>query len=150
MEQNYNFKNNTRAKLQQYWNEAFKSANEDKMSTREFNLPLARIKRLMKVEEEVKMVASEVPILFSKVTEKFVEELTARAWINTEENKRRILQKIDLGAAVKTSDMFDFLIYIIPRSETMSGIDFDQRKYDNNVNLINEHIESEDEDDNVQ
>ncbi|EQB60485.1 hypothetical protein NAPIS_ORF01950 [Vairimorpha apis BRL 01] len=77
----------------------------------------------MKVEEGVRMVASEVPIIFSLVAEKFVEELTLRSWINTEENKRRILQLNDISVAVKTSEMYDFLIYIIPRSDISSVFD---------------------------
>lgn len=100
-----------------FWHQAFKAAADEKIFLKDLNLPLARIKRLMKVEEGVRMVASEVPVLFSMITEKFIEELTLRAWINTEENKRRILQKSDLTAAVKTSEMFDFLVYIVPRND---------------------------------
>ena len=37
-----------------------------------------------------------------------------RSWMNTEESKRRILQKSDISAAIKTSQMYDFLIYIVP------------------------------------
>ena len=63
------------------------------------------------------MVASEVPVLFSLVAEKFIEELTLRSWLNTEECKRRILQKNDISTAVKTSQMYDFLIFIVPSHE---------------------------------
>lgn len=104
-------------KINNFWHQTFKTAMEEKILLRDLNLPLARIKRLMKVEEGVRMVASEVPVLFSMITEKFIEELTLRAWMNTEENKRRILQKSDLAAAVKTSEMYDFLIYIVPRND---------------------------------
>ncbi|KAM0672448.1 subunit C of CCAAT-binding factor [Ordospora colligata] len=104
-------------RISKFWHQVFKESAEDRIILKELSLPLARIKRLMKVEEGVRMVASEVPILFSMVTEKFVEELTLRAWINTEENNRRILQKSDLTAAVKTSEIFDFLIYVVPRND---------------------------------
>lgn len=104
-------------KVAKFWHRTFKTAVEERIMLKDLSLPLARIKRLMKVEEGVRMVASEVPVLFSMITEKFVEELTLRAWINTEENKRRILQKSDLTAAVKTSEMYDFLVYIIPRND---------------------------------
>lgn len=110
-------------KIENFWHQAFKSASEDKINIKEIILPLARIKRLMKVEEGVRMVASEVPVIFSLVAEKFVEELTLRSWINTEENKRRILQLNDISVAVKTSEMYDFLIYIIPRSDISSVFD---------------------------
>lgn len=110
-------------KIEKFWKNTFRKATEEKMMLRDLTLPLARIKRLMKVEEGVRMVASEVPILFSKIAEKFIEELTFRAWINTEENKRRILQRGDISVAVKTSEMYDFLIYIVPRNDISNAFD---------------------------
>ncbi|KAM0674129.1 CCAAT- binding transcription factor component [Gurleya vavrai] len=139
------YKNNTRNRLHQFWNSMIRLAHNDKLYSKDFNLPLARIKRLMKVEENVKMMASEVPILFSKITEVFIEELTARAWFNTEDNKRRIVQRSDLSAAVRTSDMYDFLIYIIPRVDYMPGMDFDEDNYISNITQIETEDESIDE-----
>lgn len=40
-----------------------------------------------------------------------------RAWIHAEENKRRTLQRSDIASALSKSDMFDFLIDIVPREE---------------------------------
>lgn len=40
-----------------------------------------------------------------------------RAWIHAEENKRRTLQRSDIATAITKSDMFDFLIDIVPREE---------------------------------
>jgi histone H3/H4 len=110
-------------KIEKFWKNTFRKASEEKIMLKDLTLPLARIKRLMKVEEGVRMVASEVPILFSKIAEKFVEELTFRAWINTEENKRRILQRGDISVAVKTSEMYDFLFYIVPRNDISTAFD---------------------------
>lgn len=128
---NRSFKNKTKAIIENFWIRSLHRADTEIWTYKDLQLPLARIKRLMKVEEEVKMVASEVPILFSKVAEMFIEELTLRAWINTEENKRRILQKNDLSAAVKTSDVYDFLIFIVPRNE----LDPAYTAYDENHNF---------------
>lgn len=55
-------------------------------------LPLARIKKIMKLDEDVKMISAEAPLLFAKAAEIFIHELTLRAWIHTEDNKRRTLQ----------------------------------------------------------
>lgn len=55
-------------------------------------LPLARIKKIMKLDEEVKMISAEAPIIFAKAAEIFIQEVTIRAWLHTEENKRRTLQ----------------------------------------------------------
>ena len=55
-------------------------------------LPLARIKKIMKLDEEVKMISAEAPVIFAKAAEIFIHELTLRAWAHTEDNKRRTLQ----------------------------------------------------------
>lgn len=80
-------------------------------------LPLARIKKIMKQDGEVKMISAEAPILFSKAAEIFVSELSLRAWIHTEDNKRRTLQRNDIAMAITKYDQFDFLIDIVPRDE---------------------------------
>jgi nuclear transcription factor Y gamma len=80
-------------------------------------LPLARIKKVMKADSEVKMISAEAPILFAKGCDVFITELTMRAWIHAEENKRRTLQRSDIAAALAKSDMYDFLIDIVPREE---------------------------------
>ncbi|KAL0265546.1 UNVERIFIED_CONTAM: hypothetical protein PYX00_011258 [Menopon gallinae] len=108
-------------RIEKYWISMDNRATNEPLDYKNIHLPLARIKRLMKVEEGVKMVASEVPILFSKVTENFIEELALRSWINTDENKRRILQRNDILAAIKTSDVYDFLIYIVPKSSALDN-----------------------------
>ena len=99
-------------------------ASED-VDVRALELPLARIKKIMKIDDEVEcqlggrrcMVSSEAPVLFAKACEIFVLELTERAWTVTQENKRRTLQRSDVCAAVARSDMYDFLIDIVPRND---------------------------------
>ncbi|KAK6123727.1 hypothetical protein DH2020_042528 [Rehmannia glutinosa] len=80
-------------------------------------LPLARIKKIMKADEDVRMISAEAPILFSKACELFILELTIRSWLHAEENKRRTLQKNDIAAAITRTDIFDFLVDIVPRDE---------------------------------
>lgn len=63
------------------------------------------------------MISAEAPILFAKGCDIFITELTMRAWIHAEDNKRRTLQRSDIAAALVKSDMFDFLIDIVPREE---------------------------------
>ncbi|KAK8942229.1 Nuclear transcription factor Y subunit C-1 [Platanthera guangdongensis] len=82
-----------------------------------YSLPLARIKKIMKADEEVRMISAEVPVLFSKASELFIMELTLRSWMHAEENKRKTLQKNDILAAITRTDIFDFLVDIVPRDE---------------------------------
>ena len=46
----------------------------------------------MKLDDDVKMISAEVPILFAKAAELFIQELTIHSWIQTEESRRRTLQ----------------------------------------------------------
>jgi len=77
------------------------------------DLPLARIKRIMKSDEDVRMISAEAPVLFAKACEMFILELTLRSWCYSEQSKRRTLQKEDIQTAVRKTDVFDFLVDII-------------------------------------
>lgn len=74
------------------------------------DLPLARIKRIMKSDEDVRMISAEAPVLFAKACEIFILELSIRAWGAAEKSKRRTLQKEDIEMAIKNTDKFDFLV----------------------------------------
>ena len=84
-------------------------------------LPLARIKKIMKTDEDVRMISSEAPVLFAKACEMFILELTLRSWIHSEENKRRTLQRNDIASAITKTDIFDFLVDIVPRDDGNGG-----------------------------
>ncbi len=74
------------------------------------DLPLARIKKIMKADGEVQvsyqampcssltrhaqMISAEAPVLFAMAAKALIHELTAQAWKITEENKRRTLQVV--------------------------------------------------------
>ena len=92
-----------------FWENQTNQILHDPIDFKSHTLPLARIKRVMKSDEQVKqmMISSEAPILFSKACEMFILELTLRSWIQTEECKRRTLQKSDVCNAVGTSDVYD-------------------------------------------
>lgn len=74
------------------------------------------------------MISAEAPVLLSKACEIFIAELTCRAWLVAESFKRRTLQKSDVAAAIGYSDMFDFLIDIVPREEAVSKSELGHRK----------------------
>jgi len=66
------------------------------------------------------MISGEAPVLMSKACELMIKDLSFRAWRHTERNRRRTLQKQDLHAAVGESEVYDFLIDIVPRVTTTS------------------------------
>ncbi|KAK3997265.1 histone-fold-containing protein [Cladorrhinum sp. PSN332] len=106
--------------LTAYWQQTINHLETDTHDYKMHQLPLARIKKVMKADPEVKMISAEAPILFAKGCDIFITELTMRAWIHAEENKRRTLQRSDIASALAKSDMFDFLIDIVPREEASS------------------------------
>ena len=106
--------------LTTYWQHMINHLESDSHDYKLHQLPLARIKKVMKADPEVKMISAEAPILFAKGCDIFITELTMRAWIHAEENKRRTLQRSDIASALAKSDMFDFLIDIVPREEASS------------------------------
>ena len=65
-----------------------------------------RIKKIMKSDEDVRMISAEAPVLFAKACELFILELTLRSWMHSEESKRRTLQRNDIAAAITNIGAF--------------------------------------------
>ncbi|OAY80762.1 Nuclear transcription factor Y subunit C-3 [Ananas comosus] len=95
-----------------FWAEQWREV-ERTVDVREHILPLARIKRIMKADEDVRMVAAEAPALFARACEMFIVDLTFRAWAHAHENRRRTLQRADVAVAVARTDVFDFLLDVV-------------------------------------
>ncbi|KRX68451.1 Nuclear transcription factor Y subunit gamma [Trichinella sp. T9] len=111
----------TKQKLEEFWKlQLDRISKMDAASVRNprlLDLPIARVKKIMKLDEEVKplMISAEAPVLLAKAAQMFIENLTLRAWGHTEENKRKTLQKNDIAMAISKDDQFDFLIDTVPR-----------------------------------
>jgi len=103
--------------LRNFWQRQIDAAEQETPDYRHPPLPLARIKKVMKSDPDVKMIAADAPILFCKACEIFIAEITARAFIVADSNKRRTLSRADIAKALSKSDQFDFLIDIVPRDE---------------------------------
>ncbi|KAI0092682.1 histone-fold-containing protein [Irpex rosettiformis] len=107
--------------LRSFWQRQIDAAEQETIDYRHPPLPLARIKKVMKSDPDVKMIAADAPILFCKACEIFITEITARAFIIADSNKRRTLSRADIAKAVSKSDQFDFLIDILPREEPLAS-----------------------------
>lgn len=102
--------------LRHFWATQYQEI-EQTAEFKNHSLPLARIKKIMKADEDVRMISAEAPVIFARACEMFILELTLRSWNHTEENKRRTLQKNDIAAAITRTDIFDFLVDIVPRED---------------------------------
>lgn len=104
--------------LNQFWIESLQEIqNLQDQTEQDFknhnDLPLARIKRIMKSDEDVRMISAEAPVLFAKACELFILDLSIRAWNYSQLHKRRTLQKEDVREAIQKTDIFDFLVDVI-------------------------------------
>src|SRR5687768_10150413 len=68
--------------LTTYWQQTISQLESETHDYKIHQLPLARIKKVMKADPEVKMISAEAPILFAKGCDIFITELTMRAWIH--------------------------------------------------------------------
>ncbi|CAF1250274.1 unnamed protein product [Adineta ricciae] len=118
--------------LERFWSEVRSEIDSINITAfRASELQLARIKKIMKLDDDVKMISAEVPILFAKAAKIFIHELTLRSWLHTEESKRRTLQRNDVAMAITKYEQFDFLIDIVPRGESKP-----HKKHDNNTGEV--------------
>ncbi|XP_016560809.1 nuclear transcription factor Y subunit C-3 isoform X18 [Capsicum annuum] len=81
---------------------------------RKHELPISRIRRAMKSNDQVKMVSAHSTVLLAKAIEMFILELTRRAWMQSEQEKRRTLKRCDIARAIRNEELFDFLSDIVP------------------------------------
>lgn len=106
--------------VKSFWKDVHLKLNDVRVDDfRLCELPLARIKKIIKLDDNVRMISAEVPIIVSKAADFFIQELTMRAWANTTCGKRRTLQRSDICAAAGQNEQFDFLIDILPRDELL-------------------------------
>ncbi|XP_050230190.1 nuclear transcription factor Y subunit C-4-like [Mercurialis annua] len=103
-----------RQNLDAFWNQQLIDIQNILAFKSQHQLPLARIKKIMKSKGEVKMISADTPILFSKACELFILELTLRSWLQTDQCKRRILQRCDIARAIRHDHTLDFLLHAVP------------------------------------
>lgn len=74
------------------------------------DLPVTRIKRVMKAEPGVRMLATEAPLLTAEAAELFITEFTMRAWEHAmARDGPCTLAREDFAAAAQATPHFDFL-----------------------------------------
>ena len=71
--------------------------------------PIGRIKRIMKMDPDVRVVTPEASFLVSKSLELFVESLVWEAHRYTEQSRKKTMQKHDVDRAIDGVDALAFL-----------------------------------------
>lgn len=119
-QQHYAQNKQLQEQLQKFWAEMRDDVEKVGTDPAEFKsqqLPLARIKKIMKSDEDVRMISAEAPVLFAKACEFFILEMTLRGWNAAEEHKRRTLQRGDIATAIARTEVWDFLLDTVPPQE---------------------------------
>ena len=85
---------------------------DDKKDFKKHNdLPIARIKRIMKSDQDVRMISAETPVIFARACEMFIMDITIRSTQFAEyDNERLVLTKKSILDTIKNTDIFDFLM----------------------------------------
>lgn len=68
------------------------------------------------------MISAEAPILFAKACEMFIIELTHKAYYYAKKANRKTLQRNDIAQAISETEIYDFLLDIIPRDEMLAAV----------------------------
>lgn len=72
-------------------------------------LPLSRIRALMKLNPDAGLASSEAIFLMCKATELFIESLTKESFVYTAEARKRTVQRKDVEKAIESVDALMFL-----------------------------------------
>lgn len=86
------------------------------------DLPLARVKRIMKSDVDVKLISQEAAVLVTKAAELLLEHLAEESCKYTVSDNRKTMQYKDVAQAVKECDVFDFLEEVIPERYTLQSL----------------------------
>lgn len=109
-----------RERLRQFWaNQMQEMKPED---FKKHSLPISMIKRIIKADKDVRMISKKNTALFVKACEMFMLDLTSQAWINTEQDGRRMVSNEYIAAAISKTDLYDFLEDVIPRNQLKEQI----------------------------
>eukprot|EP01117_Protostelium_nocturnum_P014508 TRINITY_DN5526_c0_g1_i1.p1 TRINITY_DN5526_c0_g1~~TRINITY_DN5526_c0_g1_i1.p1 ORF type:complete len:293 (-),score=95.07 TRINITY_DN5526_c0_g1_i1:37-915(-) len=109
------------------------------------SFPIKRVKKIIKSDQDVQLVGGELNLLFAKACEIFVWELTTRAWSETVKNRRKTISRDDIATALTQTDMYDFLIDIVPRDDIIRQKDLKRKAQNQTAGLITiEPISEED------
>lgn len=80
------------------------SKDKDVSTPTTLRVPKGSVKRIMKMDDEVKMVAADAVFLMGKATELFLESFVTASHTNTVKDKRRVVTYNDAFLAVRDAE----------------------------------------------
>lgn len=89
--------------------------DEDNNEPRRIQLPLNRVKRIIKVDPEVKNCSNLAAIMITLATEEFIRYFVSKAETMMRVDKRRTLQYRHISNTVTRIEQLEFLMNLLPR-----------------------------------
>ncbi|KAK3847641.1 MAG: histone-fold-containing protein [Linnemannia gamsii] len=108
-------------------------------------LPVARVKRIIKEDKDVQMVSNDAVFLISLATELFLESFTTKAFNLAKIEKRKTVSYKDLATAVTQHDSLEFLQDVIPKTMTLTAAIEKQRAAQEKEEMGDDNDGAEDE-----
>ncbi|KAJ3225383.1 hypothetical protein HK099_006924 [Clydaea vesicula] len=89
--------------------------------------PEARIKKIMRLDDDVGKVAKATPVLISKALEMFMKSLIDECTKETRSRNAKKISVVHLKATVLNTDKFDFLREIVEKiQDPINGEEYDE------------------------
>lgn len=91
-----------------------------KEATGQVQLPLSRVKKIIALDQDVHVCSSNAAFVITLATEMFIQYMTEQGHnvAKAEKKPRRNVQYKDLASAVSRLDSLEFLVDVVPRTET--------------------------------
>jgi histone H3/H4 len=84
-------------------------------------LPLSRVKRIMKADPDVKNVSADAAYLVTRAAELFLQRITERSAEVTRSGGKKTVMYQDVAIAVKRFPEMDFLADIVPTKKVVGA-----------------------------
>ena len=90
-------------------NESIQEENENKKEKLSTRFPLAKIKNIMKLDNDIKLCQKDVYTVLGKVTEMFLQDLAQGAYAVCKSCKRKTINLEDINSAIKMDPKMGFI-----------------------------------------
>lgn len=86
-----------------------KDDHHDEVGKKLIQLPLNRIKGIMKLDPDVNVTSAAVIFAIAKSVELFIQSLARESFVHTAHSKKKTMQKADVDLAIASVDSLTFL-----------------------------------------
>lgn len=105
----------------------------DKSSEDTVSVPLARVKRIIRQDDQIMAISSGASYSVAAAVELFIKYMAEQAYIGARANKRKKIQYNDLAIAIQRQPELEFLSVLVPKTVPYKAIKDKVTKQDENA-----------------